>query len=779
MKEAALQEIIPREEDRLFIIDRECYIIFTGTTLSDERPFIRLGNFIDLPVEIIPQIENIVITDLLVGNPAFEQFNIDVRMLSQNRYIGSLPVVSRYLDFQKVFGLDLKNAKIVDVEKDVPFIRNKKELKDAEAFIGIFYTNGNFKIHHQKNFLLDLARETGLAFDEKMLMDRLIGSTRESERYDGDGIVIIGQTPFFYKNGNFTPYHFPKHFLEDFNRLSIDPSRIGEVIHPSANFIHLSRLMRWKHASGGRLLLFTDHREQFSQMQKLFTKATLARKDFSGLSHDASYGLSFAAKSGSFNVAVRYSRTKPHRLDLSFTYIKGSRTLSSIIKEKHDGIIIPSSIYEEYAAILRSGNAPLLVIADTDFARNKLRDPSIILIQSGFQYEFRKYPSFHDLRIDLESVVLNMISIVSLTPGEIEKTARERSAIMRKRPLTETEHAEIQNLISLCRLFLAEEKDRKKAEALRKAAHELSAPFDRMISREFSKNMRSIIAFCGTYAYEFIELFQAKNIRQQQMVEEISETSLQEANAAYMAEKEKKFYLRIIEDRKRLQKLLDLLRPAADEKDFRDLSRALEERKSYYYTEEPAPEFILSEERPKKTLFKKIIACILIALSLCFIVVFLISISRKEREYRENLARMREAQERKELIDRYKIYVAPYDIFAFANKIALENGYRPITYKGLKEKNPNWIYPGNRFTIESENVTVKEGDTLWDIAHERLLERNIQFYRLVDVLKSTASHTQDFTEKLQKAEELAFNDTHKKIISSLKNSRTDGGKGQK
>ncbi len=779
MEEAILKEIIPHEEDRLFIIDRECYIIFTGTTLRDERPFIRLGNFIHLPVEIIPQIENIVITELLVGNPAFEQFNIDVRTLSQNRYIGSLPVVTRYLDFQKVFGLDLKNAKIVDVEKDVPFIRNKKELKDSEAFIGIFYTNGNFKIHHQKKFLLDLTRETGAAFDEKRLMDRLIGSTRESGRYDGDGIVIIGQTPFFYKNGSFTPYHFPKHFPEDFSRLSIDPSRIGEIIHPSANFIHLSRLVRWKHATGGRLLLITDHKEQISQMQKLFSRATLSRKDFSGFSHDAQNGLSISAKAGSFSISIRYARSKPHRLDLSFTYIKGSRNISSIIKEKHDGIIIPSSIYEEYATILRTGNTPLLVIADTESAKKKLRDPAIILMQSGFQYEFRKYPSLPDLRNDLESTFSHLALIVSLPPEEIEKTARKKSAIIREQSPTETEYAEIQNTISLCRMFLAEEKNRKKAESLRKAIHELSAPFTRIISQQFSKNMRGIIAFCDNCAYEFIELIPSQNVHYTPVLEEISDNALQDAAMSDMDEQEKKFYLRIIEDRKRLQKLLDLLRPTANEKDFRDLSRALEERKSYYYTEEPSPEFILGEERPAHTSLKKVIACILVALSLAFIILSSIRINRAERDNREKLARIREAQERKELIDKYQIFVSPHDIFVFANTIALENGYRPITYKGLKEKNPNWIYPGNRFTIKSEHITVKEGDTLWDIAHERLMERNIRFYRLVDALKSATPHTKDFTEKLREAEKLAFSDTHKNIISSLKNGRLDGGQGQK
>ena len=84
-----LDDIIKTERDRLFVIDRECFIVFTGDSLDDEKPFIRIGTYVDLPVEIIPLVENIVITDTMVGNPAIEQFNIDITYLDTNRFIGS------------------------------------------------------------------------------------------------------------------------------------------------------------------------------------------------------------------------------------------------------------------------------------------------------------------------------------------------------------------------------------------------------------------------------------------------------------------------------------------------------------------------------------------------------------------------------------------------------------------------------------------------------------------------------------------------------------------
>ena len=133
-----IHDIIKTDSDRIFIISPECYIIFTGDTLEDQQPFIRIGNSRNLPVRVIPLVENIIITDILLGNPVNEQFNIDVQYLPSNRYIGSRLVVQKYLDFQKLFNLNLENISIVDVEKDHPEFSRQKNISDRDSFIGVF-----------------------------------------------------------------------------------------------------------------------------------------------------------------------------------------------------------------------------------------------------------------------------------------------------------------------------------------------------------------------------------------------------------------------------------------------------------------------------------------------------------------------------------------------------------------------------------------------------------------------------------------------------------------
>ena len=63
-----INEIIKSDKDRLFIVDYDCLIIFTGDTDEDDKPFIRLGNWSDMPVSLIPIIENMTINQPMVSN---------------------------------------------------------------------------------------------------------------------------------------------------------------------------------------------------------------------------------------------------------------------------------------------------------------------------------------------------------------------------------------------------------------------------------------------------------------------------------------------------------------------------------------------------------------------------------------------------------------------------------------------------------------------------------------------------------------------------------------
>ena len=49
-----LKDIIRTNKDRIFMVDPECFIIYTGSELDDPQPFIRIGNWAELPADLIP-----------------------------------------------------------------------------------------------------------------------------------------------------------------------------------------------------------------------------------------------------------------------------------------------------------------------------------------------------------------------------------------------------------------------------------------------------------------------------------------------------------------------------------------------------------------------------------------------------------------------------------------------------------------------------------------------------------------------------------------------------
>ncbi len=96
-----------------------------------------------------------------------------------------------------------------------------------------------------------------------------------------------------------------------------------------------------------------------------------------------------------------------------------------------------------------------------------------------------------------------------------------------------------------------------------------------------------------------------------------------------------------------------------------------------------------------------------------------------------------ESQERKEGV--YTISVgdesSPYrievpitilDIYYLTNSIAVKNGYRKMDSPKETGPDPDWIYPGNLFTLPDDSrYTVVKGDTIWDTAH-RFIKKTLE-----------------------------------------------------
>ncbi|HON78725.1 MAG TPA: hypothetical protein PK544_09565 [Spirochaetota bacterium] len=755
-----LSEIIRNDSDRLFVIDRECFIIFTGSSLNDERPFIRIGNYIDLPSEIIPFIENIVITDLLVGNPAYEQFNIDIKSLPENRYIGSKNVVNKYLNFQKIFGLDLTNAKIVDVETDIPYLSKEKESPDRDAFIGIFYTNGNFKINYRNKNLLDLKKELENTVSDRSVFDTLASRGKAPDNYGGSGVVFVNNDPLFYHRGYFTAYHFPRRYYEDFNTLRINPARIREIIHPSMNFIHVTNFLKWKNSISGRVRFFSGNRQQVDVIQGLFPGLTIVRKDFNGFSHNGNEGLSVKNYTGTFNIKLTYKKTMPESESLSVAYIKSIKGLDAVLKDRIDGLMIPYRLFEESSLLLRGSMIPAAVIYDDNENISKLKDQKYPVLYPGVQYEFMKFTS-------PESLMKRLLEV--LPDYDIPEEASSEQLSQIKHTLSERiksdDTGELDklrdafNVTTAIKVLLDSSTDRKTSGFLKKLLADIETMVDRKTIASLDRSsFRIAIAFCNNSMYEVMYTGEPDTERAHPVFNEII-TGDRAIYNTLTSENEKKFYLRTLEDRERLKKLLDLYTPKKDDNDISSLKVAIEERKKEYFAGELHIEESVMNQPPSLPPYKRIagIAVVLLSLLAAGIIIQGNMQSQQREAAQQQIAR--EKKVKKQLIQKYNIYVSANDVYQYANEVALQNGYTKINFTGLKEKNPNWIYPGNIFLLDNgKKIIVKDGDTLWDLAHERLIEKNIQFYKIIELMRENSRSMEEIMSLAERARSLAFNE---------------------
>ncbi len=95
------------------------------------------------------------------------------------------------------------------------------------------------------------------------------------------------------------------------------------------------------------------------------------------------------------------------------------------------------------------------------------------------------------------------------------------------------------------------------------------------------------------------------------------------------------------------------------------------------------------------------------------------------------------------------ITITDYDIWVYVNKVALINGYKPLTYKKPKKwENPDWIYPGMKLKLVDDTViTVRPGDNMWNISKRKLIEDYIKNNFDVVIVKSKSGTNTYYVKK--------------------------------
>ncbi len=810
-----ISDIIKSDNDRLFIVDLECFIIYTGEELNDIRPFIRIGTWSDLPIKLIPLIENIIITDSLTGWPSQEQFNIDVRNFHDNRYIGKESALNRFLKYQQNFGLDLTNVTSVNVEKDIPELQEEKNLSKSDHFVGIFYSDGNIHIRHRGDKFFDLYKtiENDLNFNE--INEQLSLQSRECIRYSGAGFVILDKNPLFFCKNFFTSYQCHGRYFDSFSRLAIDPNKIRELILPSENLINISPLLKLKNSKGSKLRIFSNNQDQVELIKKLYNKAVIVDEKFNDTSYNTGDGLKFETYHNTPNIKLLLRPDNTNNA-ISIGFAKSPGDVQKVISDNPDVILITYTAFENSVLLFKSSETPILIIDDGNQNISKVTEHKCTCLLRDMQYDIHRLDS-------LDTLIDNKIKNADFKDALNQKNSSGIENII-KCSSENDEQIELFNYLSAVKSAMMETSDRNFFNRL----NDIYIKYHRTIHKEklieLNSSIKIDLYISGNSSVEFISGINCPdsqlNISDSFDINNISQKSW---------EKQNEISRRINEDRIRLNRLIDFLYANLDmsvnsglKESVRKLEIEINRRKEIYGQEifidnqdvnydstgsgsgtdpirvlQKGESAASSGNRTVKDitlnfirrnpLWALMIIIAIIAAAISFKLIYDknantnktiltdADIKKIKPDITRTISVIETTAKEKEQIKNYNIKIRSIDIYRYANDVAKKNGYAELSNKGLEKKNPHWIYPTNIFVmLDGENVTVRKGDTLWALSKTKLEKMSIMFHETINKINLKNGDKADNIKYLSEASVYAYLDSQKEILNHIQDQLKNG-----
>jgi hypothetical protein len=212
-------------DNRVFHIDNECYIVYVGTDRNDYKPFLRIGNSSKLTQKIISHVYNIVVTDSYTGIPTLEAGNINKLRPKANQYVGDRQTVGKFLEFLKNY---IPETDKISQYRDV-------SVKERGA-LASFYDDGNVQLYFDKKLIFDLKgrEKKDLHFVErtKLIADQL---SRDTLRYRNadfkePGFFIAGGAALLFNREKLIAVGLPDDYFAALVRCGIDPDLISGIM---------------------------------------------------------------------------------------------------------------------------------------------------------------------------------------------------------------------------------------------------------------------------------------------------------------------------------------------------------------------------------------------------------------------------------------------------------------------------------------------------------------------------------------------------------------------
>jgi hypothetical protein len=247
---------------RVFHLDDECYVLYLGRDTDDYKPFLRVGTAKELPAELRPLVYSVVVTDLLPGSPLLEQENIPPGYGEEFRYIGDPDTVERFKRY-------LHHTEV----PTVGYEEAHEELEEQGAY-AYFYDDGNLRLKFNKSEIFNLKRreqqdahypERARRMKQLFLKSRTKYASRE---LGSAGFFIADGVPYLYSRGRIAALGTDAGYFATLAESGIDPDKVASVIASDADE-GLVRLMK-RIRGTAQLRILSDHPEAVRPICELF-----------------------------------------------------------------------------------------------------------------------------------------------------------------------------------------------------------------------------------------------------------------------------------------------------------------------------------------------------------------------------------------------------------------------------------------------------------------------------------------------------------------------------
>ena len=211
--------MIENPVQRVFHIDHECYLIYLGSSHTEYRPFLRIGNSPKLPEEIKKYVSTVLVTDNYTGNPFLEHENVELPLNGETRFVGDPLRIERLKQF-----LNEKNLPVAEYEYET--VESPPQKGKSIVF---FFKSGNLHVHHNGDELFNLRQREVEDHHFVYLAERISSFVKDnplrylSRVFNNPGFILVEQNLYLFHEGRLGIVHIPADFLWALSRAGIDP----------------------------------------------------------------------------------------------------------------------------------------------------------------------------------------------------------------------------------------------------------------------------------------------------------------------------------------------------------------------------------------------------------------------------------------------------------------------------------------------------------------------------------------------------------------------------